>query len=70
MNNNIFPSGWDETKVRRVIEYYDTQAEDDETTYLLKSEANRKQLLKALENANKGKLIAINLDEYEKNHLL
>ncbi|GBF80243.1 hypothetical protein [Aphanothece sacrum] len=29
MNKNQFPSGWDEVKVHRVIEYYDTQTEDE-----------------------------------------
>jgi antitoxin YefM len=41
-------------------------SEEDETTYLLKSEINKKYLLKALENVEKGKLIFANLDEYEK----
>ncbi|MEH1781416.1 hypothetical protein [Nostoc sp.] len=41
-------------------------SEEDETTYLLKSETNKKHLLKALENVEKGNLIFVNLDEYEK----
>ncbi|MEA5601305.1 hypothetical protein [Nostoc sp. UHCC 0252] len=41
-------------------------SEEDETTYLLKSKINKKYLLKALENVEKGKLIFVNLDEYEK----
>ena len=39
---------------------------EDETIYLLKSEANKKHLLKALENVEQGKLIYVDLDEYEK----
>ncbi|MGJ5628789.1 hypothetical protein [Nostoc sp. CALU 1950] len=41
-------------------------SEEDETTYLLKSETNKKHLLKALENLEKGNLIFVNLNEYEK----
>ncbi|MEH2190267.1 MAG: hypothetical protein V7K64_29535 [Nostoc sp.] len=41
-------------------------SEEDETTYLLKLEINKKHLLKALENIEKGNLIFANLDEYEK----
>ncbi|MEH1767968.1 hypothetical protein [Nostoc sp.] len=41
-------------------------SEEDETTYLLKSETNKKYLLKALENVEKGNLVFVNLDEYEK----
>ncbi|MEH2383124.1 MAG: hypothetical protein V7K27_30280 [Nostoc sp.] len=40
--------------------------EEDETTYLLKSETNKKHLIKALENVEKGNLIFVNLDEHEK----
>ncbi len=41
--------------------------EQDETTYLLESEANKQHLLKALENVEKGNLIYdINLDKDEK----
>ncbi|MEA5533838.1 hypothetical protein [Crocosphaera sp. XPORK-15E] len=52
-----------------IIILVEPQNEEDETTYLLKSEANKKQLIKALENANQGNLIEIDLDEYEKNYL-
>ncbi|MEH1802239.1 MAG: hypothetical protein V7L13_24360 [Nostoc sp.] len=41
-------------------------SEEDETTYLLKLEINKKHLLKALKNVEKGNLIFANLDEYEK----
>ncbi|MEH2092251.1 MULTISPECIES: hypothetical protein [unclassified Nostoc] len=40
-------------------------SEENETTYLLKSEKNKKHLLKALENVEKGNLVFVNLDEYE-----
>jgi antitoxin YefM len=43
--------------------------EEDETAYLLKSEANKKHLLKALDNVNKGNLIYVDLDEYEKSRI-
>ncbi len=52
-----------------IIILVEPENEEDETTYLLKSEANKKQLLKALENVNQGNLIEIDLDEYEKNYL-
>lgn len=39
--------------------------EEDDTTYLMKSEANKKHLLKAMENVDKGNLIYVDLDEYE-----
>ncbi len=29
MTNNQFPPGWDEQKVKRVIEYYDNQTEEE-----------------------------------------
>ncbi|BAT55141.1 hypothetical protein NOS3756_41200 [Nostoc sp. NIES-3756] len=40
--------------------------EEDETAYLLKSEANKKRLLESVENVEKGNLIYVDLDEYEK----
>ncbi len=45
------------------------QVIEDETTYLLKSKANKEHLLKAIENAEKGNLIYIDLDEYEKSSI-
>jgi antitoxin YefM len=52
-----------------VIVLVEPSTEEDETTYLLKSEVNKKHLLKALENVEKGNLIYVDLDEYEKNYL-
>ena len=28
-NHNIFPPGWDEERVNRVLKYYDSQSEDE-----------------------------------------
>ncbi|MHC5823865.1 MAG: hypothetical protein ACYT04_50530, partial [Nostoc sp.] len=58
-----------EGTVVEVIVLVETPTEEDETTYLLKSETNKKHLLKALENVEKGNLIYVDLDEYEKNYL-
>lgn len=55
-----------EGAVVEVIVLVEPSTEEDETTYLLKSEANKKHLLKALENVEQGNLIYVNLDEYEK----
>ncbi len=42
---------------------------EDETTYLLKSEANKKQLLESIKNVKQGKIVSINLEDYEENNL-
>ncbi|MBW4448014.1 MAG: hypothetical protein KME38_14390 [Spirirestis rafaelensis WJT71-NPBG6] len=54
-----------EGTVVEVIVLVEPQTEEDDTTYLLKSEANKKYLLKAMENVDKGNLIYVYLDEYE-----
>jgi antitoxin YefM len=56
------------TKVE-IIVLVEPDEEEDETTYLLKSEANKKHLLQAIENVKQGKLIYVDLDEYEKSCL-
>ena len=53
-----------------VIVLVEPPTEEDETTYLLKSEANRKQLLRALDNVKQGNLVFVDLDEYKENCLL
>jgi len=56
-----------EGTVVEIIVLVDPTVEEDETTYLLKSETNKEHLLKAIENVEKGNLIYVDLDEYEKN---
>ncbi|MEH2438404.1 MAG: hypothetical protein V7K25_30105 [Nostoc sp.] len=51
-----------EGTVVEVIVLIETPIEEDETTYLLKSEANKKHLLEALDNVQRGNLIYLNLD--------
>ncbi|MEH2438406.1 MAG: hypothetical protein V7K25_30115 [Nostoc sp.] len=58
-----------EGTIVEVIVLVETPVQEDETTYLLKSETNKKYLLKALENVEKGNLIYVDLDEYEKSCL-
>ncbi|MCC5637038.1 hypothetical protein LC593_14475 [Nostoc sp. CHAB 5844] len=58
-----------EGTVVEVIVLVEQQTEEDETTYLLKLEANKKHLLKALKNVEQGNLIYVDLDEYEKNSI-
>jgi antitoxin YefM len=40
---------------------------ENDTTYLLSSEANKNRLLKAIENVEKGNIIYVDVDEHEKN---
>ncbi len=54
-----------EGTVVEIILLVESNIEEDETTYLLKSEANKKHLLKAIENIEKGNLIYVDLDQYE-----
>ncbi|AFY43724.1 hypothetical protein [Nostoc sp. PCC 7107] len=58
-----------EGTVVEVIVLVEQLTDEDETTYLIKSEANKKHLLRALENVKQGNLIYVDLDEYEKNSL-
>lgn len=58
-----------EGTVVEVIVLVEQEIKEDETTYILKSEANKKHLLQALENVNKGNLIYVDLDEHEKNSI-
>ncbi len=54
-----------EGTVVEIILLVESNIEEDETTYLLKSEANKKHLLKAIENVEQGNLIYVDLDQYE-----
>ncbi|MFO5493071.1 MAG: hypothetical protein ACLBM6_11140 [Cuspidothrix sp.] len=58
-----------EGTIVEVIVLVDQENVEDETTYLLKSEPNKKHLLKAIENVAKGNLIYVDLDEYEKSSI-
>lgn len=58
-----------EGSVVEVIILVESSPEKDETDYLLSSPANKKQLLEALENAKQGRIISVDLDEYEKSFL-
>lgn len=58
-----------EGTVVEVIVLVESPIQEDETTYLLKSEANKKRLLQAVENVEKGNLIYVELDEYEKSRI-
>ena len=60
LSNTELPAG----TVGEVIILVEPPIEEDETTYLLKSEANKKHLLKAMENVEQGNLIYVDLDEY------
>lgn len=58
-----------EGTIVEVIVLVEQPIEEDETTYLFKSELNKKNLLEALENVDKGNLIYVDLDEYEKSSI-
>lgn len=58
-----------EGTVVEVIVLVEADPEEDETDYLLRSNANKKHLLDALANVKQGRIVAVDLDEYEKNHL-
>ena len=58
-----------EGTIVEVIVLVDQETVEDETSYLLKSEPNKKHLLKAIENVAKGNLIYVDLDEYEKSSI-
>ncbi|WP_071187686.1 hypothetical protein [Trichormus sp. NMC-1] len=60
-----FPEG----TIVEVIVLVDQETVEDETTYLLKSESNKKHLLKAIKNVAQGNLIYVDLDEYEKSSI-
>lgn len=54
------------SKAPRVTIVLEDESDEDETTYLLKSEANRVRLMQSLENARQGNTIMPNLEEFRK----
>ena len=52
-----------------VIVLVEPPTQEDETAYLLRSPANKQQLLRALDDVKQGNLIFVDLDEYEENSL-
>ena len=52
-----------------VIVLVEPPDEIDETTYLLRSQANKQQLLRALDDVEQENLIFVDLDDYEENRL-
>ena len=58
-----------EGTVVEVILLVESSTPQDETSYLLKSEANKKRLLEGIKNVEQGNLIYVDLEEYEKNSL-
>jgi antitoxin YefM len=58
-----------EGTVVEVIVLVESPIQEDETIYLIKSKANKNCLLKAVENVDKGNLIYVDLDEYEKSRI-
>ncbi|MEA5509729.1 hypothetical protein VB715_08125 [Crocosphaera sp. UHCC 0190] len=59
----------EEGSIVEVIVLVESLTEEDETDYLLRSQANKKQLLDALENVKQGQVISVDLHEYEKSFL-
>ncbi|MBW4598077.1 MAG: hypothetical protein KME29_00285 [Calothrix sp. FI2-JRJ7] len=64
----LFVKELPEGTVVEVIVLFEKKIEEDATTYLFKSEANKARLLKAIENVEKGNLIYVDLDEFEKKY--
>ncbi|AEI50398.1 hypothetical protein [Runella slithyformis] len=54
------------SKAPRVTIVLEDESDEDETTYLLKSEANRTRLMQSLENARQGNTIMPDLEEFRK----